>query len=83
MGSNFMKNLTHHPRSNGIINGPGGGPLIPSERPDFRTVGKEKWNLLLKPFQMSPRMSPNSLSFTHINFLRLVVIVGQSHCTHN
>ena len=59
----------------------GGSALILSERPDFRPVGREKWNLLLKTFKMSPQTSPNSLSFTHINFLRLSEIVGQSHCT--
>ena len=59
----------------------GGSALILFERSDFRPVGREKWNLLLKTCKMSPQTSPNSLSFTHINSLRLVVIVGQSHCT--
>ena len=58
----------------------GGSALILSERPDIRSLGREKWNLLLKTFKMSPQTSPNSLSFTHINFLRLSEIVGQSHC---
>ena len=59
---------------------PKGAPYILFERSDFRPVGREKWNLLLKTFKMSPQTSPNSLSFTHINFLRLSEIVGQSHC---
>ena len=60
----------------------GESALILPERSDFRSPGTEKWNLLLKTFKMSPQTSPNSLSFTHINFLRLSEIVGQSHCNN-
>ena len=53
---------------------------ISSERPDFRSSGIEKWNLRVKTILKLSHMSPNSLWFTLIIFLRFPEIVGQSNC---